>query len=71
VLGVLVAVVGAGVLAAKPWARMAGIAVVALAAIGNFLSLPYAPLWSVILLAIDGFVIWGLSAPSASPDTVV
>ena len=69
VLGALLILVGAGVLMGRTWARYAGIVVVGLAAIGNFLSLPYQPWWSLALLAIDVFVIWGLA--TSRPDEVV
>lgn len=65
VLGVLLVAVGAGVLMGKGWARMTGIFVVALAGIGNFFSMPYYPLWSIVLLGIDVFVIWGLATAHA------
>jgi hypothetical protein len=68
VLGVLLVVVGGGVLMGRGWARMVGMFIVALAAIGNFLSIPYYPLWSLVLLAIDVFVIWGLA--TSDPDEV-
>ncbi|GAA1973469.1 DUF7144 family membrane protein [Catenulispora subtropica] len=61
ILGLLLILVGASVLMGQTWARYAGIVVVGLAAIGNFVSLPYYPWWSAILLAIDVFVIWGLA----------
>jgi nitrate reductase NapE component len=28
--------------------------------LANFLSLPYFPVWSVVMIAISGFVIWAL-----------
>jgi hypothetical protein len=65
VLGVLLVAVGAGVLMRKSWARMTGIFIVAVAGIGNFFSMPYYPLWSLVLLAIDVFVIWGLATVHA------
>jgi len=65
VLGVLMVVVGSGVLMGKSWARMIGIFVVALAGMGNFLSVPYYPVWSLALLAIDVFVIWALATVDA------
>ena len=68
VVGVLLVVIGAGVLMGQGWARMCGIFVVAVAAVGNFLSMPYYPLWSLVLLALDIFVIWGLA--TSDPDEV-
>lgn len=59
-LGALVALIGFGVIAGQRWARYAGIAVVALSLIANFLFLPYYPLWALVVIAIDVFVLWAL-----------
>jgi hypothetical protein len=42
------------------WARVAGVAIAGLVIIANFLSLPYYPVWSVIVIAFSGFIIWAL-----------
>ncbi|WP_405010892.1 hypothetical protein [Kitasatospora sp. NBC_01539] len=60
-LGVVLAVVGIGVLRGMTWARYTGIAVAALSGIVNFLWLPYYPLWALVVLALDVFVIWALA----------
>ena len=62
ILGALVAVTGLGVLKGMAWARFAGILLASLSLISQFLFLPYAPLWSVVMMAIDVFVIWSLAA---------
>ncbi|MGI5459337.1 DUF7144 family membrane protein [Streptomyces sp. CA-249302] len=62
VLGALVAATGYGVLKAAAWARFAGILLASLSLIAQFLFLPYAPVWSVIMMAIDVFVIWALAS---------
>lgn len=41
-------------------ARGAGIALASLSVIVNFLWLPYQPWWSIIIIAIDVFIIWAL-----------
>jgi hypothetical protein len=33
-----------------------------LSAIANFLTIPYYPLWSILIIALDIFVIWALTA---------
>jgi hypothetical protein len=63
VLGVLVAVIGGAVLAGQTWARWAGVVVVSLGLLAQFMYLPYYPLWAVVVIAIDIFVIWALSSP--------
>ncbi|WP_409470817.1 DUF7144 family membrane protein [Streptomyces sp. HC307] len=61
VLGVVALVTGWGILKGAGWARVAGIALASLSLIAQFLFLPYAPLWALILIAIDFFVIWALA----------
>lgn len=53
---------GAGLLKGAAWARAVGIALAALNLVLQFLFLPYAPVWSIVLIAIDVFVIWALAA---------
>ncbi|WP_033258056.1 MULTISPECIES: hypothetical protein [Kitasatospora] len=60
VIGVLVALVGFFVIKGAAWARIAGIFLVSLSLIGSFLDLPYYPLWSLVIIALDVFVIWAL-----------
>ncbi|MFA3842370.1 DUF7144 family membrane protein [Streptomyces aureus] len=60
VLGVVAVIVSVGLLQTATWARVGGVVIAGLVIIANFLSLPYYPLWSVVLIAISGFVIWAL-----------
>ncbi|MEG3629911.1 DUF7144 family membrane protein [Streptomyces poriticola] len=62
ILGALLLVTGYGLLKDMTWARVAGIVLAALSLISQFLFLPYAPFWSVVLMAIDVFVIWALAS---------
>ncbi|SES34407.1 hypothetical protein SAMN04487983_10445 [Streptomyces sp. yr375] len=52
------------------WARVSGIALASLSLILQFLFLPYAPVWAVVQIAIDIFVIWALATyrPSRTPS---
>ncbi|WP_328502250.1 hypothetical protein OG828_23660 [Streptomyces sp. NBC_00457] len=59
-LGVVAVIVSAGLLRTAMWARVAGVAIAGLVIIANFLSLPYYPVWSVVMIAISGFIIWAL-----------
>ncbi|NEE45135.1 hypothetical protein G3M55_11015 [Streptomyces sp. SID8455] len=64
VLGVAVAVTGAGILRRARWARLPGLFFAALSLVAQFLFLPYQPVWSIIVIALDVFIIWALaSAP--------
>ncbi|MFI1504248.1 hypothetical protein [Streptomyces sp. NPDC020597] len=59
-LGVLAAVTGAALLRGMAWARFTGLFLAALSLVLQFLFLPYEPLWSVVVMAVDAFVIWAL-----------
>jgi hypothetical protein len=61
-LGLLVAFAGYGLLSGKTWARTVAIFLAALSAIANFLFVPYYPFWSLLLVALDIFVIWAITA---------
>ncbi|MGW2084271.1 DUF7144 family membrane protein [Streptomyces sp. NPDC001880] len=60
VLGIVLGVVGLGILKGADWARATGVAVAAISLIINFIWLPYNPVWALVSVAIDGFVIWAL-----------
>ena len=60
IIGILVAVAGAAVLSGQLWGRVIGIGVVTISMFANFLSLPYYPLWSLLIIALEVFVIWAL-----------
>ncbi|WP_030191008.1 DUF7144 family membrane protein [Streptomyces violaceorubidus] len=59
-LGAVAMVVSVGLLKASLWARVTGVAIAGLVIIANFLSLPYYPVWSVVMITISGFIIWAL-----------
>lgn len=59
-LGVVAVIVSLGLFQAATWARVTGVAIAGLVMIANFLSLPYYPVWSVVMIAMSGFIIWAL-----------
>ncbi|MGW0331661.1 DUF7144 family membrane protein [Streptomyces sp. NPDC003011] len=61
VLGVVAALTGGGILKGAAWARTTGIFLAALSMLAQFLFLPYAPVWSTIMIAVSFFVIWSLA----------
>ncbi|ASR35221.1 hypothetical protein BAY61_09720 [Prauserella marina] len=65
-LGALVLVAGIGVFAARSWAYWTAIALVSLSVFANFLFIPYYPLWSLLIIALDVWVIWALSRSLAA-----
>ena len=62
IVGIGVVVAGFFVFNGAVWARAVGIGVAALSALLNFMWLPYYPIWSLIIIALDVLVIWALSA---------
>jgi succinate-acetate transporter protein len=63
ILGIVVALAGFALLSGAVWARAVGIVLAGLSMVANFAWLPYAPVWSIVLIVVDGFVIWALCAP--------
>ncbi|ARP73148.1 hypothetical protein LK07_28960 [Streptomyces pluripotens] len=61
ILGAIAVVAGFGILSGAAWARLVGIALASLSLVAQFMFLPYAPVWSVIMMAIDVFIIWALA----------
>jgi hypothetical protein len=61
-VGVVMGLAGWGVLSGQTWARVVGITLAVLSAITNFLFIPYYPVWSLLIIAVDVLVIWALAA---------
>ena len=60
VLGVVAVAAGVGLFSLSLWSRVLGVFVASLLITANFLTIPYYPLWSITVMAIAAFVIWGL-----------
>ncbi|MER7078487.1 hypothetical protein SAMN02982929_00775 [Saccharopolyspora kobensis] len=61
VLGVLIAITGIALTMGQSWARVVGMIIAGISALGNFLFIPYEPVWSLLIIAIDVAVIWALA----------
>lgn len=59
--GIIVALVGACLLAGQMWARIIAVGVAMLSAIVNVAFIPSYPIWSVMMIAIDVLVIWAIT----------
>jgi hypothetical protein len=65
VLGLIIAVTGFFLLNNSAWARGVGIGLAVIQALSQFFFMPYYPLWSISIIALDVFIIWALAtAPS-------
>jgi hypothetical protein len=62
ILGVILIASGIGIFSGNVAARTAGVIMAGLAAIINFVWLPYYPVWSIIVIAICISIIWALTA---------
>ena len=61
VLGVLFLAAGGGLAFGQPWARVVGVVLAALSAIVMFTFLPAAPVAAALIIAIDAFLIYGIT----------
>jgi hypothetical protein len=68
--GIVVVAAGVCVFLGQAWARIVGVVLASLSAIEWFLFLFYAPLWSILVIALDVFIIWALLAPRREPGQI-
>jgi hypothetical protein len=67
-LGILLCLAGYGLFAGQTWAVVTAIGLAVLSAIANFFFIPYYPFWSILIIALNVWVIWALTRPG-SVDT--
>ncbi|GEL21176.1 hypothetical protein PSU4_01300 [Pseudonocardia sulfidoxydans NBRC 16205] len=67
-LAVLLGAAGAGVVWGRDWARVVGVGVAGLNLIAHFAFLPFYPVWSLVIIALDVLVIWALAVYPGEPD---
>jgi hypothetical protein len=64
-LGIGVALSGFYLFAGSAWAGVVALVLAVLSAVWNFLSIPYYPFWSLLMIALAVWVIWALTRPGA------
>jgi hypothetical protein len=64
-IGIALFATGWALLARQTWAGVAAIVLAMLSAIANFFFIPYYPFWSILVIALDVWVIWALTRPGA------
>ncbi len=57
-LGLLAASAGGGLFFGKTWARTVAVIAAAVSLLGSFMWLPHYPLWGLVVMALDVFVMW-------------
>jgi hypothetical protein len=65
ILGIAIVLVGFGLFSRAAWAGVTAIFLAMLSAIVNFFYIPYYPWWSLLIIAVDIWIIWSLTRPGA------
>lgn len=60
-IGVVATLAGFFLFTGTMWARILGVTIAGLSAVANFFYLPYYPLWSLLIIAVDIFAIWAIA----------
>jgi hypothetical protein len=65
-IGILLLVAAWGLYSGAAWAVVTAIVLASLSAIANFFFIPYYPFWSILVIALNIWVIWALTRPGAA-----
>jgi hypothetical protein len=65
IIGLAVFATGLGLFARQAWAGVTAIVLLMLSALSNFFFIPYYPIWALVVIALDVWVIWALTRPGA------
>ena len=68
-LGILMVVAGSALFSGRAWAAIVALGLAMLSAVANFLFIPHYPWWSLLMIAIDAWIIWSLTRPGAIVET--
>jgi hypothetical protein len=63
--GLLILATGFGLFGRRTWAGVTAIMLCMLSALINFFFIPYYPIWSLVLIGLNVWVIWALTRPGA------
>jgi len=61
-IGIVAALAGLALFTGATWAKAVAIALAGISAIANFFFLVYYPVWSLVIIALDVFVIWAIAS---------
>jgi hypothetical protein len=64
-LGILLMITGFGLFSRSTWAGVTAIMLASLSAVLQFFFIPYYPFWSILVIALNIWVIWALTRPGA------
>ena len=65
IIGVVMLGIGFGLYTRALWAVIGGIGIAMLSALANFFFIPYYPIWALLLIGIDAWILWSLTRPGA------
>jgi len=65
VIGAGLIAVGVGLSMRKTWSGIVAVALAVVSAVANFFFIPYYPFWSLVIIALNVWVIWSLTRPYA------
>jgi len=64
-VGIALLATGLALYSRKTWAGVAAIVLAMLSAFVNFFFIPYYPIWALLVIALDIWIIWALTRPGA------
>ncbi|NUT47361.1 MAG: hypothetical protein HOV94_08625 [Saccharothrix sp.] len=64
-LGLGLIAVGWGLSTRATWSGVTAIALAVVSSVANFFFIPYYPFWSLLIIALNAWVIWSLTRPHA------
>jgi hypothetical protein len=64
-VGIAVLATGFGLFGRRPWAGVATIMLCMLSALVNFFFIPYYPIWSLLVIGLNVWVIWSVTRAGA------
>jgi hypothetical protein len=67
-IGALLAFTGWALFANKTWAIIVALGLAIFSAIANFFFIPYYPFWSIVVIALDVWIVWALTRPGIVRD---
>jgi hypothetical protein len=65
IIGAAMLATGLGLFSRQTWAAMTAIMLAMLSALSNFFFIPYYPIWALVVIALDVWVIWALTRRGA------
>jgi hypothetical protein len=68
IIGAAMIATGLGLFGGRTWAGVTAIVIAMLSALANFFFIPYYPIWSLVVIGLNVWVIWSLTRPGVLQD---